>query len=96
MSKINLDAFFYCLQKNYDHLPVKRIDLQTFKIGTKTIRLTHNLIYYNKQVIKYSGRPTGLIVKIWELGICRPYIGFYFSKLYEIENKCKIDTKKKV
>lgn len=96
MIKINLDAFFYALQKNYDYLPAKRIDETTFKVGKKTFRITHNLIYYKKQVIKYSGRPTGLIVKIWELGICRPYIGNYFYKLAEIENKSNVDTKQEV
>lgn len=92
MTRINLEAFYFALQKNYDGLPVKRIDETTFKIGTKTFRITHDLIYYKKLVIKYSGRPTGLISKIWELGICKPYIGYYFSKLYESKKKSNVDT----
>ena len=81
MPKINYDAFYFALQMNYDHLKVRRIDEKTFKIGRKEFQVTKDFIYYRGKAIKYSGRPTGLIQKIWDLGICRPYIGFYFLRL---------------
>ena len=86
MAKIDLDAFYYALQENYDGLPVKRISEKTFEVNREIFRITNYLIYYKKQVIRYSGRPTGLIERIWQLGICKPYIGNYFYKLNVLKN----------